>query len=286
MHIEKLNASLGAQAHGVDLSTPLDDTTFATLERAFYEHSVLLVRDQSLSPEQQVGFSRRFGTLERHVFSHWCLADVPEVLIVSNVQSDGEPVGVYNAGKYWHTDLSYMSAPSCASVLHAIEVPHDGVHTLGDTYFASTTSAYAALSAEVKGRIASLRAEFSLDHQRSKLRADGDHNATLTESAKAKTPAAYHRVVQTHAVTGKQALYVNEGHTTQILDVSKAESDALLAALCAHITQPDFVYRHQWRVGDVLMWDNAATQHLATFDYALPQRRYMHRTTITGAQLD
>ena len=255
------------------------------LERAFSEFSLLLFRGQEVTPDQQVDFSRCFGELEQHVFSHWCLPEHPEILVVSNVQLNGEPVGVYNAGRYWHTDLSYMQAPSRGSLLYALEVPHADGRSLGNTYFASAAAAYASLPAATRNRVSDLKGEFSLAHQRSKLMSEGDQRAQLSDTEAAATPTAMHALVQRHPVSAKPLLYVNEGHTQAIVGLSDQQSEQLLAELCAHITRDDNVYCHRWQVGDVLMWDNIATQHLATFDYALPQRRLMHRTTIAGDTL-
>lgn len=281
--LSRLPAPLGAEVLDVDLAAPLGDQAFARIAAAFNEHSLLLFRDQQLTPAQQVAFSRRFGELEHHLFSHWCLPDQPEVLIVSNVRRDGEPVGVYNAGRYWHTDLSYMQAPSRGSLLYALEVPHDADgRPLGDTWFADAAAAYDALDDAMKARIESLEAEFSLAHQRQKLLDEGDGGAALTDEQRARAPTVVRRIVQTHPLTGRRVLFVNEGHTQRLLGLPEAEASALLAELCAHVTRDEFVYRHSWRVGDVLMWDNYPTQHLAHFDYALPQRRLMHRTTLVG----
>ena len=190
-----------------------------------------------------------------------------------------------HAGRYWHTDLSYMQAPSRGSLLYAIEIPEQDGRPLGDTRFASTAAAYEALSDEIKTRIANLRATFSLAHHRTRLMADGADQEPLTAEQQAKVPVAVHRIVQHHPVTGRKCLFVNEGHAVEILDIPEHEGRELLEMLCRHVTRPAFVYRHSWRVGDVLMWDNVATQHIASFDYALPQRRYLHRTTLEGVAL-
>lgn len=285
MDIRPFDAALGAEIRGVNLAEPLDDDTLRAIEDAWNEYSLLLFRGQSISAEQHVAFSRRFGELEIHVLDQWRHRDFPELLIVSNIRKDGQPVGVYNAGRYWHTDLSYMQAPSRGSILYAIEVPEDNGKVLGDTVFASATAAYAALPDDTKRKIEGLTAQFSLAYQRSRLNADGDTEAKLTPEQLAKTPVATHRLVQTHPVTGEKLLFANEGHAFAINELPKAQGAALLQALCDHCTQPRFCYRHSWRVGDVLMWDNIPTQHLAIFDYALPQRRYMHRTTLLGVEL-
>lgn len=280
-----MDAALGAEIKGIDLSQPIGEADFARLREAYHQYALLLFRDQELTPEQHKTFTRGFGELEVHVLDQWHLPNHPEVLIVSNLKDGDRHVGIYNAGKYWHTDLSYMQAPSKGSVLYAIEVPHDGDRPLGDTRFTSTAAAYARLSDETKTKIDGLKANFSLAHQRAKLKKEGD-NVPLTADQLAKTPIATHNIVQKHPVTGRRVLFVNEGHTIEILDLPDEEGKDLLAELKAHATNPQFVYCHSWRVGDVLMWDNIQTQHLASFDYALPQRRYMHRTTLKGVEIN
>ena len=283
--IQPFDSALGAEVHGVDLSRPIADADFAVIEEAYRSRSVLLFRDQTLTPRQHIEFSRRFGRLEIHVLDQWRHPEHPEILIVSNVKDGERHVGVPHAGRYWHTDLSYMQAPSRGSLLYALEIPEEDGRSLGDTRYTSTVAAYEALPDDVKARIADLSATFSLAHHRSKLMADGADRSPLTEEQQAKVPTAVHRIVQTHPVTGRKCLFVNEGHTVEILDYPKEEGRALLDMLCRHATRPEFVYRHRWRVGDVLMWDNVATQHIASFDYVLPQRRYLHRTTLEGVAL-
>lgn len=283
--IVPLTDSLGAEIRGVDLSQPLDSETFARIEETFHAHSVLLFRDQSLSADQQVAFSRRFGDLETHVLDQYNHPEFPEILIVSNVMDGDRHVGIYDAGKYWHTDLSYMKVPSRGSMLHAIEVPMENGEPLGDTLFTSTTAAYDALTDEMKERIETVEALYSLGHRFSRLVEDGDTDAAMTESQQERAPEVVHRIVQTHPVTGRRVLYVNEGQTARLLDMSDAESRDLLDTLFSHIARPAYTYCHKWQKGDVVMWDNIPTQHLAIQDYALPQRRYMHRTTLRGTAL-
>ena len=282
--IRPFDAALGAEVLGVDLSKTLDDETFAAVENAWNEHSVLLFRGQSIDEARHLAFSRRFGELETHVLDQYLHPEHPEILIVSNVMDGDRHVGIYDAGRYWHTDLSYMAAPSRGSLLYAIEVPRgDDGEPLGDTLFASTSAAYDALSDGAKDRIAGLRAEFSLASRHAKLVADGDVNAELEDRHHEKAPPVAHPVTRTHPVTGRKSIYVNEGQTARILGLPEDEARSLLEALCAHCVKPEFVYRHKWREGDLLMWDNVPTQHLAICDYALPRRRYMHRTTLRGA---
>jgi len=287
IELNPLSDAIGVEVHGVDLSREVSDEDFADIVAAWNTHSLLLFRDQKLTPGQHVAFSARFGELVIHVLDQWRLDGHPELLIISNLREGGKPIGAYNAGRYWHTDLSYMQAPSRGSLLYAIEVPRDGDRVLGDTTFASTTAAYDALDEQTKTMIADLTATFSLEYQRAKLREDGDseEGTRLTQEQLAKAPACVHHIVQKHPVTGRKLLFINEGHTVEIQGLAKDEQRALCDKLFAHCIKPEFTYRHNWREGDLLMWDNIPTQHLATFDYALPQRRYMLRTTLRGAEL-
>ncbi|TFH50474.1 MAG: TauD/TfdA family dioxygenase [Lysobacterales bacterium] len=283
--IHPFESALGAEVHGLDISRPVDDKSFDLVREAYEKHSVLLYRDQKLTPQQHIDFSRRFGKLEIHVLDQWCHAEHPEILIVSNIKDKDRHIGVPHAGRYWHTDLSYMVAPSRGSLLYAIEIPEKNGRALGDTRFTSTAAAYDALPEDIKERIADLSATFSLAFHRSKLMADGADNKPLTAEQQAKAPVTVHKIVQEHPVTGRKCLFVNEGHAVEILGLPEEEGRELLGMLCRHATKPEFVFRHRWRVGDLLMWDNVSTQHIAEFDYALPQRRYLLRTTLEGVAL-
>lgn len=283
--IQPFEAALGAEVVGVDLARPVDDESFNLVREAFEAHSVLLFRGQHLTPQQHIDFSRRFGKLEIHVLDQWCHAEHPEILVVSNIKDQDRHIGVPHAGRYWHTDLSYMQAPSRGSLLYAIEIPERDGRALGDTRFTSSVAAYDALPDDIKERIADLRATFSLAHHRSKLMADGADENPLKPEQLAKVPVAVHKIVQVHPVTGRKCLFVNEGHAVEILDLPRDEGQELLDMLCRHATKAEFIYRHRWAVGDLLMWDNVSTQHIAEFDYALPQRRYLLRTTLEGVAL-
>ena len=170
LDIQPFDAALGAEVRGVDLAQTLDDATFGAVEQAYNDHSILLFRDQTIDEAQQLAFSRRFGDLEVHVLDQYLHPEHPEILIVSNVMDGDRHIGIYDAGRYWHTDLSYMSVPSRGSLLYAIEVPHDSAgEPLGDTLFASTAAAYDALSEDMKSSIADLKAEFSLANRHAKF---------------------------------------------------------------------------------------------------------------------
>ena len=273
---------IGAEIHGVDLSCPVTDTQLGDITEAFHLHEVIVFRDQRLTSEQHVAFSRRFGELDINVRSRFNRKDYPEILVVSNVVENGEPIGVQDAGRYWHSDLCYLREPSRCSLLHALEVPvKDGV-ALGDTLFASASAAYEALSPEMKERLAGRRAVNSYVHTYDRKVREFNRTPVEKENRTAP-PDVMHPVVRTHPQTGKKCLYVNEGYSTQIYGLPRDESDELLGFLFGHITRADFVYRHRWRAGDLLMWDNCLVQHKAVFDYALPLRRRMERTTVRGA---
>ena len=282
LQIQPIDGVIGAQILGADLSQALDEADQKKLIDAWATHSVLVFRDQKVSPDQFLRFSHYFGELETHVLEQYLHREFPEILVISNILEGGKNIGIPDAGRYWHTDLSYLAEPSRGSILYAIEIPEEDGQTLGNTFWASTAAAYEALPAATRERIEGLKAEYSLGNRFNKLVEDGTQHIEITEEQKAKTPSVVHPVVRTHPVTGRRGILVNEGHTTHIHDLPQDESDALLEELWTQCTKPEFTYRHEWRVGDVVMWDNTLTQHLAICDYALPQRRLLHRTTITG----
>ena len=284
---------LGAEILGFDLSRDLDDGAFARISAVFFERQVVVFRDQKLTPAQQISFTRRFGELEHHVRKEHRLEGYPEILIVANaVDAQGRSIGVQDAGRFWHSDLSYKQVPSLLSALYALEVPvRDGV-VLGATSFASTTAAYDALPADEQRRLQGLRnihsyryyrarnAEAQKEEQRSGRRVVQEH--APSEAQLGSVPDVEVPIVRTHPVTGRKSLFINEAHTSRVTGLPEAEGAALLARLCAHIVRREFRYEHQWRAGDLLMWDNVAVQHKANFDYDLPLRRVMHRTAVRG----
>jgi taurine dioxygenase len=294
MRITKLGERLGAEISGVDLSRPIADDVFARLAQAFFDNEVVVFRGQRLTPEAQVAFTRRFGELEHHVRRESCLAGFPQILIVSNVLDEqGRAIGAQDAGRFWHSDLSYKREPSLLSALYALEVPVRDGRVLGDTGFASATAAYEALSGPMKERLRGLRNVHSYRYYRAKnakaqaeeaaagLRVVQEH--TPTPAQLAGVPEVEMPVVRTHPVTGRKALFVNEAHTSHVVGLPGEKGESLLAELYRHLLRPEFRYTHRWQPGDLLMWDNCAVQHKATFDYDLPLRRLMHRTTVRGS---
>ena len=291
--VHRIGKHLGAEISGVDLSRPLDDDTFAKISAAFFDNEVVFFRNQTLTPEQHIAFTRRFGALEHHVRKEHRLEGYPEILIVSNVRdAEGRAIGAEDAGRFWHSDLSYKDKPSLLSALYAIEVPIKNGKVLGNTSFASTTAAYEALPADLKRQLEGLKNVHSYRHYRDKnARAQREEQArgarvvqeyTPTVEQLKSVPDSEAPIVRTHPVTGRKGLFVNEAHTSHVVGLPQAESEALLKQICAHVVKPEFRYEHHWRAGDLLMWDNVAVQHKANFDYDLPLRRLMYRTTVRG----
>ena len=275
--ITPLSPAVGAEIVRIDL-TALSADEFSQIERAWHRHSVPLFREQTLSDDDLLAFSRRLGELdpppnqERGRISP---PGYPDVYVVSNVLDEkGEPIGALGAGEAtWHTDMSYLDLPPDASMLYALEIPATG----GDTYFCGMQAAWAALPAALQAKLRGRR-----------IKHDGTFNSggylrqgvTATEDPH-RAPGAWHPAVCAHPVTGVPALYLGRRRNSSIEGLSQAESDALLDELWDHATAPEFVYRHRWRLGDLVLWDNRSTMHRRDpFDNAA--RRVMHRTQIKG----
>ncbi len=283
-----LEAPVGAEIRGVDLSELLSDDGLSRIWRAFDEYGVIFFRNQRLTPEQQIRFTKRFGALESTVLSQYSLPDHPEIILISNIQEDGHNIGVADAGNHWHTDSSYKATPAYCSILYAREVPFEGGRPLGDTLFVPTTGLYDTLPPATRERLDGLQAVHGLHHGYRRYEKSSEHQGArkrdaLTPEQQSLTPEVIHPVVRTHPRTGRKCIYVNQGLIGGFVGMDEAESEALLSELCSLLTAEHRIYRHRWQVGDVLMWDNCATQHRATFDYAWPRhRRLMHRTSIVG----
>ncbi|WP_374480705.1 TauD/TfdA dioxygenase family protein [Zoogloea sp.] len=275
--IRPFNGAVGAEIIGLDLAQPVGEADFRRIHQAHLEHHVLVFRDQHITPAQQVDFSRRFGPLQIHVLHQFALPDHPEVLIVSNIRENGQPIGLGDAGHFWHSDISYVDKPSLGSFLHAQELPAEG----GDTLFANQHSAYDALPAELRKAIAPLRAEHSYLAKYEELRSRSPWRPKLSQEQIDQVKPVVHPVVRTHPETGRKALFVSEHFTTRIVDVPEDESRQILAELFELSTRPEHVYRHAWQPHDMVFWDNRSVMHVAagTPDHL---RRKLYRTTIEG----
>ena len=244
---------------------------------------MVVIRDQTLTPAQLAAFARRFGTPQVNVRAEANSGETPEVFWVSNVTKDGKPLGSHDAGRYWHSDLCYLEKPSSVTLLNAVEVPEQDGVIYGDTLFAGAAAAYDALPDDIKQRLEGRRAANGYRYMwNMKAREFGKRPVLSEKELKKYPPDALHPVVRTHPVTGRKGLYICEGYTHQIVDLPEDESGDLLDFLFKHAVKPEFLYRHKWRPGDLLLWDNCAVQHKAVFDYAPPMRRVMQRCTIEG----
>jgi taurine dioxygenase len=269
--IHPLSPALGAQISGVDLSRDLTAEQRNVIERALLDHQVLFFRDQPITPQQQARFAAHFGDLHIHpIYPN--VPEQPEVLILDTAVTDVRDNAV------WHTDVTFLPTPALGAVLSAKQVPAYG----GDTLWASGIAAFEALSRPMQALLDGLTATH--DFTRSfPLERFGNTAEDLArwEETRRKNPPLSHPVIRTHPVSGRKALFVNEGFTTRINELEAAEGEAILKLLFAHGTRPEFTLRWRWQANDVAMWDNRVTQHYAVDDYR-PQRRVMHRATILG----
>lgn len=288
-------APLGHEVRGVDLSRPIPDATFSEIEAAYDRYGVIVLRNQTLNPEQQLFYSRRFGPLDRYVLERYNLPSHPDIFVVSNVvDKNGRPIGLADAGRYWHTDMWVKQRPPRGSILYALEVPMRGGEPLGDTYFASTAAAYDALPPALRDAIEGREAVYSgrknVEYRMSNTQVDP---ATGLMSAADREGMAErlanmpefitHPMVKIHPRSGRKCIYYSEGAIDHIVGMDPAESERVLEAVRQHVLDPRFIYRHRWRVGDVVMWDNISCIHKATGDFELPLRRLMHRTTLSSS---
>ena len=277
--VTKSGAACGAEI-ACDLALDINEATFREIEAAFHDNIVVVFRRQNLSNEQQIEFSRRFGELEIHIIKKYLLPGYPEILLISNIRDErGEHIGLADAGFTWHSDTSYRRRPSRCSLLYAKEVPQRGGQPLGDTVFANAIAAYEALPERMKKRLAGLKA---IHRYSARRRVADSPRPKLTQAQLDETPDIAHPIVRTHPYTGRKSLYVTAGECVGIEGMPEDEAVDLIAELDTHCTRPEFLYRHKWQVGDLLMWDNTSSMHLAICNYALPERRLMHRTTVIG----
>ena len=280
--VNPLSPVLGAEITGLDIAQPMGENLAKDIRQSWLDAGGLLViRDQTLTTEQHIQFSRHFGPLFgapgetplQETVSRYLHPDHPEIYRVSNRVENGKPKGRAGAGTYWHSDVSFKQRPAAASIMHAIEIPDIG----GDTLFCNMTAAYEALSGAMKEMLAPLHAH----HDFAQTAATQFAKPVVIEEDLKGDNRAIHPVVRTHGDTGRKSLYVNPGMTTGLDNFDDEESAVLLGFLFDHTTQPEFTFRHHYRQGDVVMWDNRSLMHYAINDYG-DQPRYMERTTSIG----
>lgn len=275
----QLSPASGAEVIGLDLTQPVGENLFRELHDAWLSaDGVLVLRDQDITPEQHIDFSRKFGTLwvgdPNSMLGSYYLPGYPEIYRVSNKKIEGVAQGREDAGTYWHSDGSWQAEPPKASLLHAIEILPAG----GDTMFADMYRAYDMLSEPMKRILEGMEAV----HDRAAAATTSYAKEFGKNTAELATQHATHPIVRTHPDSGRKALFVNRGFTSHIVGLNAGESDAILQFLFAHCTAPEMVYRHKWQVKDMVIWDNRCVMHFAVSDYKSLGDRYMHRTTVHG----
>jgi taurine dioxygenase len=275
--VVKLAHALGAEVTGVDLARRLDEQTVREIRAAWLEHLVVVVRNQTITPEQHIAFSRRFGELEVHHNRYNRHEDFPELYVVTNKTIDGRVSDTRNVGRQWHSDGAYKLQPSMGSLLYSKEIPPVG----GDTLFTNMYMAFETLSPTLQRVLESLCAINDRGAAKNNQYVDPQRVAERLKLA----PPVVNPVVRVHPETERKALYVSPNVTTAFEGMTREESRPLLEYLFAHSVKQEFIFRHRWQVHDLLMWDNRCTMHLAPPDYDTSLPRYMVRTTIAGTPL-
>ena len=279
--IRNLDAPLGAEVAGIDVSTPLPQSDIDAIEDVWRERLVVVFHDQSLSDPQLIDFSKHFGELDPpgpNPYGQPFLKEHPELNVISNVVEDGKPIGNLGDGEaVWHADMTYVDVPPKAAMLHALEVPPPAAG--GNTYFANMFAAYEALPADLKKAADGKIAIHDASRNSAGMLRKGYQEVTDVR----QTVGARHPLVRTDPKTGRKALFLGRRPSAYVLGLSVADSDALLDALWAHATQPRFAMCHEWKVGDLLMWNNLSVLHRRD-PFDPKTRRVMHRSQIKGSE--
>ncbi len=260
MKFNRLPGPFGVEAPEVDLAKPLAEADYRQLEAAFFENHVLALRAQDITAAQFMAFASRIGPPQPHVIDQFHHPENSNILILSNVKKDGEPTGLQDAGSYFHTDYSYLQVPARATTLYSRQVPKVG----GDTLFADQQQAYDDLSDAMKKRIAPLYGIHHYGNRNDVNEKSRTVASVLTAEQKAKMPVITHKLARPHPVTGRTCLYAVSGSSFGIVGMPEDEARDLLNELAAHSTQPKYVLRFKYGVGDIVVWDNAALLHSAT----------------------
>ena len=272
---------LGARVDNIDLSQPLSQEQYKTIEGLLGKHGVLWFSKQTLTSAQLKTFSSTFGTLEVNVANMYQDPNIPEVMILSNKKVDGKPLGLADAGQDWHTDMSYSKMIAFTNVLYGLEIPHRDGKPLGNTEFSNMRAAYVALPQTLKQKLDGLTVLHDFNKFWENMRKQpGCTRPPLTEAQLKTKPPVSHPIFLTHPITGEKILYANPGYAMRINELPEKESDEILNFLFEHQLQPQFRYRHLWTAGDVLMWDNMGTIHNAVADYTPDEHRFIKRCQV------
>ena len=276
---------LGATVEGLDLAKPLSEEEFDTALRALGQYGVLRFPRQELSAQELKNFSAQFGKLEINVANAYQEPGIPEVMILSNIVENGKPIGLSDAGQDWHTDMSYSKMIAFANVLYGIKIPHRDGKPLGATEFSSMHAAYEGLPAELKQRLDGMTVLHDFNKFWEMMRREkGSQRPPLTEAQRKAKPPVSHPIFLTHPITGRKVLYANPGYSMRINELPQEESDEMLAFLFAHQTKPEYRYRAEWQVKDLLMWENFGTIHNAIPDYGPDEHRLIKRCQVMATR--
>jgi taurine dioxygenase len=271
IQVQAVGPAIGAQVSGIDLSQPISDAERETLLHALVKHHVLFFENQPITPTQQRDLAARFGQLHIHPIYPQS-PDAREIIVLDTGTTNLPDNDV------WHTDVTFIQTPPLGALLSAKLIPPSG----GDTLWASGIAAFEALSPAFQHLLRGLTAEHDIAKSFPVSRyARTPEEKAIYDQATQNNPVVVHPVIRIHPVSGKEGIFVSQGFTTRILELSPAESDAILRYLIAHVAKPEFTVRWRWKENDLAFWDNRLTQHYATIDY-LPHRRVMHRATIIG----
>jgi taurine dioxygenase len=274
LRTRELKPGFGAEILDVDLSSS-DDATLDAVVGLFNLHGAIVLRDQKLSPDDLVRFIARFGEPEGHTMKQFTLPGYPNIYILSNKIVDGRPIGAHNDGVGWHTDYSYKETPVMCTMLYAVEVPPEG----SDTMLADMCAAYYALPPERRQQLDHLVLHHSYQH----FMENREYGRTiLSEELKRENPDVFHPLVRVHPANGRRALWASTGTVKEVVGMPNPEGLQLIDELVEFITQDRFIYRHKWRVGDVLVWDNRCTLHTGTLYDDTKYDRLMHRLWAKG----
>ena len=279
--VRPLTPRFGGEVTGFDLRSLLREPDNSVFLRTLCEHSVLVFRNQQLTPEQFVAVSRFLGELELHVLDQYRMPEQPEIYVLSNIVRDGKPIGDPKNGFGWHSDLSYMQHPTAYTVLYGVETPPEGA----DTLYSSTTLALQKLDPALRRRIEGKRGLHSytyMRHRNTKYIQENIVATALTAEQIARVPDVAHPLVRTHPITGARSLYLGGDCITGIEGVPEAESRQLLDKLFEFALRPEFQIRHAWQPRDVVFWDNRTTMHTATEYDREKYRRLIWRTSVRG----
>jgi len=280
MKVTTSGETLGATIEGLDLARPLSNEQFDAVLRALGRYGVVRFPRQELSGRQLADFSARFGKLEINVANAFQEPGIPEVMILSNIVENGEPIGLADAGQDWHTDMSYSRTIALANVLYGVKIPRRGGKPLGATEFANMHAAYDGLPAEMKRDLEGMTVLHDFNKFWEMMRSRGSPRPPLTEAQKKAKPPVSHPIFLTHPITGRRVLYANPGYSVRINELPQKESEEMLEFLFEHQLRPGYRYAFHWQEGDVLMWEDIGTIHNAVADYGPDELRLVKRCQV------